>query len=118
MADNRQENNSKTSETIFRLRQLFKQYRWAMLAAAISTAAIVGAALFYGHATGAKPLGSYADLLLQLAAFIFAGLILTPLIEYINKQRDKRGKRMDFLRRMRGSHVRIANAQRVIYASP
>jgi hypothetical protein len=33
-----------------------------------------------------------------------------------NKQRDKRSKRMDFLRRMRESHVRIANAQQLIYA--
>jgi hypothetical protein len=118
MADNRQEDYSKTSATAFRLYQLFRQYWWVILAAAIITAFIVGAGLFYAQTKGTKPFGSYANLLLQLTAFIVVGLILTPLIEYINKQRDKRSKRMDFLRRMRESHVRIANAQQLIYADP
>jgi hypothetical protein len=116
MADNRQEKSSETSEAAFRWHQLLRQYWWVILAVAIITASIVGAGLLYAHTKGAKPFGSYANLLLQLAAFIVAGLILTPLIEHINKQRDKRSKRMDLLRRMRESHVRIANAQQLIYA--
>jgi hypothetical protein len=118
MADNRQENNSKMSEAVFRLHQLLRQYSRVIFAVAIITASILGAGRFYAHTKGTKPFVSYANLLLQLVAFIVAGLILTPLIDYINKQRDKRSKRMDFLRRMRESHVRIANAKQLIYADP
>jgi steroid delta-isomerase-like uncharacterized protein len=116
MADNRQGNISETSEAVFRWHQRLRRYRLAIAAIAIFAVLVVVAELFYAHTKGAKPFDSYANLLLQLASFIFGGLILTPLIEHINKQRDKRSKRMDFLHRMRESHVRIANAQRLIYA--
>ena len=82
----------------------------------------VGAWLLYAT-KGNKTFGrSVADLLLQLAFLLIAGTVLNWLIKRINKQRDKeqelRNKRMDFMRRMREAHVRIANAQRLIYANP
>ena len=60
-----------------------------------------------------KAFGIPAALLLQGAGVIIAALILTPLIQRINKYRNQR---MDFMLRIREAHVQVTNAQRLIYA--
>ena len=53
---------------------------------------------------------------------LLAGTFLKWLIDLVNKEHDKdqevRSQQMDFLRRMRKAHVRIANAWRLIRADP
>jgi len=108
-------------EAVFpRLRQLLKQYRLVIVA----IVALVGAAwLLYHHTKGSGSFGrSAADILMQLAFLVLAATVLDGLIKRINRARDKeqelRNKRMDLMLRMREAHVRIANAQRLIYACP
>jgi hypothetical protein len=108
-------------EAVFpRLRQLLKQYRLVIAAIVL----LVGAAwLLYDHTRGSGSFGrSAADILMQLAFLVLAGTVLDGLIKRINRARDKeqelRNKRMDLMLRMREAHVRIANAQRLIYACP
>jgi hypothetical protein len=84
---------------------------------------VTGAGLLYHLPKGDRAFGrSVADGLLQVAFLVLAGTVLDRLIKSINGARDKeherRDKRMDLMRRMREAHVRIANAQRHIYASP
>ena len=132
MADNLQGKRAKASvsptsafsllvEAVFRgLRQLLRRYWLAIVAIVL----LVGAAwLLYGHTKGTEAFGrSAADFLLQLAFLVLAGTVLDGLIKRINRARDReqelRDKRMEFMRRMRTAHVRIANAQRLIYACP
>ena len=126
MADNRQENIPETSgprPARTPPRKGFFQ-RWLTIGAMVIAGVLVGgAAVVYATTKGDKPFGrSAADLLLQLAFLLVAGTFLKWLIDRINKEHDKdqefRSKQMDFLRRMREAHVRIANAQRLIRADP
>jgi predicted ester cyclase len=119
VADNPRENISKTSKTVFQwLGRFLRRYWWAVVLAGL----VVGAWQLYAGSKGDKSFdSSLADLLLQAALILVGGTALNWLIRHINKQRDKdqelRSKRMDFMRRMRQAHVRVANAQRLIYAN-
>ena len=122
MPDNRREKFP--SKAIFRwLRQFLRRYSLAIAVFAVLAVLVVGAWLLYAYTKGNTDFGrSFADLLLlQLALLLIVGTALNSLIRHMNKQRDKeqelRNKRMDFMRRMREAHVRIANAQRLIYAN-
>jgi len=126
MTDNRQENIPETSgprPARTPPRKGFFQ-RWLTIGAMVIAGVLVGgAAVVYATTKGDKPFGrSAADLLLQLAFLLVAGTFLKWLIDRINKEHDKdqgfRSKQMDFLRRMREAHVRIASAQRLIRADP
>jgi hypothetical protein len=95
----------------------------AIAAIVIAGLLVGGAAVLYATTQGDKTFGrSAADLLLQLAFLLVTGTFLKWLIDRINTERDKdqelHSKWVDFLRRMREAHVRIANAQRLIYADP
>ncbi len=71
------------------------------------------AELIHFFAKEDKAFGIPAELLLQGAGVITAALILTPLIQRINKFRNQR---MDFMLRIREAHVQVANVQRLLYA--
>ena len=125
MPDNLREEFSETSKAVFRwLRQFLRRYSLAIAVFAVLAvlAVLVGGAWLL-YAKGDTAFGrSFADLLLlQLALLLIGGTAFKSLIRHMNKQRDKeqelRNKRMDFMRRMREAHVRIANAQRLIYAN-
>src|SRR5690348_15425292 len=126
MVDNQQENIPETSgpsPTPPLRRKAFLQRQLAIGAIVIASVAVGGAAALYVTTEGANGFGrSAAGLLLQLAFLLFAGTFLKWLIDRINKEHDKdrelRSQQMDFLRRMREAHVRIANAQRLIHADP
>ena len=135
MADNRQGKTFKASDpttskraprskaVLRRLGQLLKRYWLAIVAIVLIVLLVRGAWLLYHLSNGDRAFGrSAADGLLQVAFLVLAGTVLDWLIKRINRARDKeheeRDKRMDLMRRMREAHVRIANAQRLIYACP
>ena len=110
MAVNLRKKASETSKTVF----LWLRRYWLTIAAiAIIPGLVVSAEWLYAHTKDDKAFGTFANLLVQGAGLIAVGLILTPLIRRITTRRQQR---MDFMYRIREAHVRIANAQRLIYA--
>jgi hypothetical protein len=118
MADNRQGNIPQTSGPS---RRAFLQ-PWTIGAIIIAGVLVGGAAVLYATTEDNTFGRSAAGFLLQLAVVLLAGTFLKWLIDLINKEHDKdqevRSQQMDFLRRMREAHVRIANAWRLIRADP
>jgi predicted ester cyclase len=113
MAVNLQEKGPEASKTVFRWFRRFHGPYWPYIVViVIFLLLVVSAVLLYAHTKEDKAFG-YANLLLQGAGLVVAGLILTPLIRYINKLRNQR---MSFMHRIREAHVQVANAQRLIYA--
>ena len=120
MAVDLREKASKPSKTVFPWLRPFRG-RCQLTIVVISTIVVIAiilllvasAELIHFFTTEDKALGIPADLLLQGAGLVAAGLILTPLIQRINKFRNQR---LDFMLRIREAHVQIANAQRLIYA--
>jgi steroid delta-isomerase-like uncharacterized protein len=111
VAVNLREKASETSKTAF---LWSRRYRLTIAAIAIIPVLVLSAEYLYAHTKDDKAFfGSFANLLVQGAGLIAAGLILTPLIKHITTRRQQR---IDFMHRIREAHVRIANAQRLIHA--
>lgn len=126
MAVNLGEKPSEASKTFFPWLRRFRRPYWLAIATAIAIIPVLVATAewLYAHTKEDKAFSSCANLLLQGAGLIVAGLILTPLIQHITTRRHREqelrhqrmDQRMEFMHRIREAHVRIANAQRLIYA--